>query len=80
MASIFMYMDGYHWGLLPHQFELNVVGALDRVGQLAEQRLDARPRELGVDAQRAVGQSEQLLPGIAEGCEGGLHLAWGAEG
>ena len=34
--------------------------------ELAEQRLDARPRELGVDAERGVRVLEEVAPRLAE--------------
>ena len=50
--------------------ELEVLGGLARaevVFELLEQRLDARPRELGVDAQLRVALLERVLPGLLEG-------------
>merc|ERR1740124_278369 len=58
--------------------ELEVLGGLARaevVFELLEQRLDARPRELGVDAQLRVALLERVLPGLGQCLDGLLQLA-----
>merc|ERR1740139_918055 len=58
--------------------ELEVFGGLARaevVFELLEQRLDARPRELGVDAQLRIALLERVLPGLGQGLDALLQLA-----